>query len=86
MSLQFAGRCGIVGASKATTNPTPNMNVKIYTSRDGNLVGQCDIDEARMENAVESCEGHFRADAVIDDEDLRSLGLDGSESVYAMTL
>jgi hypothetical protein len=73
-------------AGTDNNQPTPNMNVNIYTSRDGNLVGQCDIDEARMENAVESCEGHFRADEVIDDEDLRSLGLDGSESVYALAL
>jgi hypothetical protein len=29
MSLQFAGRCGIVGASKATTNHTPKMNSKL---------------------------------------------------------
>ncbi|TXH52727.1 MAG: hypothetical protein E6Q97_15020 [Desulfurellales bacterium] len=62
------------------------MNAKIYSSLNGELIGEVeDFNDARYAEECPNPEGHVKASDILDSDDLAKLGLDGSETVYALT-
>ncbi len=61
------------------------MNATIHISSTGQFVGTVtDFNSDRYATACQSPEGHVRSGDILDDLVLVELGLDGSETVYAL--
>lgn len=61
------------------------MQVNIYFSVNGELVGSADICPHQYAEECQSPEGHVAARGILNDDTCARLGLDGGETIFALT-